>query len=160
MSGKVKEKTFFALLLIIILVTSPNTAQPISTSKTLTSKNATSAKAAPITIYDTRFLGTCLYIDTRPLTISAKTPARIPKKAYLTPLYSLKFLRRYAITVIITNDGRTTPSVDTNAPQKPATLKPTNVAELTAIGPGVLSAIAIISRISFSVIHIHLSTYK
>lgn len=51
------------------------------------------------------------------------------------------------------SDGRTQPNVATSAPGTPAILIPTNVAELTAIGPGVISAIVIRSANSWTVIH-------
>ena len=50
------------------------------------------------------------------------------------------------------------PTVPNKAPSTPATRYPTKVAELMAMGPGVDSAMAIISRISSSVIHFFFST--
>ena len=43
-----------------------------------------------------------------------------------------------AITVTIMHDGKIHPNVATNAPRVPAIFVPTNVAEFTAIGPGVI----------------------
>ena len=59
---------------------------------------------------------------------------------------------------MITNEGITMPRVEKNAPQNPHTLYPTKVAEFIAIGPGVDSAIARISRISSLFLNI-LPTY-
>ena len=58
---------------------------------------------------------------------------------------------------IIENDGMITPSVEKSAPKKPLTLYPTKVDALTAIGPGVDSAIATISSISSLLIHFFFS---
>ena len=49
---------------------------------------------------------------------------------------------------IIKKDGSATPKVAIAAPEIPATLYPIKVAEFIAIGPGVDSAIAIISALS------------
>ncbi len=54
---------------------------------------------------------------------------------------------------MVINDGRTTPSVANRAPKKPSILLPINVAAFTAMGPGVDSAIAIISSKSSFVAH-------
>ena len=51
------------------------------------------------------------------------------------------------------NEGRITPRVAATAPQKPFFFKPTYVAQLIAMGPGVDSAITVISIISSWVIH-------
>lgn len=59
---------------------------------------------------------------------------------------------------MVINDGRTTPSVANRAPKKPSILLPINVAAFTAMGPGVDSAIAIISSKSSFVAHCFLST--
>ena len=59
---------------------------------------------------------------------------------------------------IIANDGRASPSVANKLPQKPATLKPMYVAAFTAIGPGVDSLIARISKTSLFVAHFLFST--
>ena len=48
-----------------------------------------------------------------------------------------------AITVTIMHDGKIHPNVATNAPRVPAIFVPTNVAEFTAIGPGVIWEIVI-----------------
>ena len=56
------------------------------------------------------------------------------------------------MTVITANEGMTAPSVASSAPRKPPTRQPTKVALFIAIGPGVDSAIAMISRISSSLI--------
>ena len=51
------------------------------------------------------------------------------------------------------SEGMITPSVAISAPGIPAMRIPTNVAELTAIGPGVISAIVIRSVNSLIVSH-------
>ena len=53
------------------------------------------------------------------------------------------FRYNFAITVTIIQDGKMHPKVATKAPGIPAILIPTNVAELTAIGPGVICEIVI-----------------
>ena len=53
------------------------------------------------------------------------------------------FKYNLAINVTIIQDGNIQPNVATNAPPKPAILMPTKVAELTAIGPGVICEIVI-----------------
>jgi len=50
------------------------------------------------------------------------------------------------------------PAVAVSAPKNPATLIPTKVAELTAMGPGVISAMVIRSVNSEIVSHPYLST--
>ena len=47
------------------------------------------------------------------------------------------FFKHIAISKIIINEGRTTPSVETKLPRIPPWVEPTYVAILTAIGPGV-----------------------
>ena len=47
------------------------------------------------------------------------------------------------MTVTIIQDGKIQPAVAANAPPIPAILIPTNVAEFTAIGPGVIWDIVI-----------------
>ena len=56
------------------------------------------------------------------------------------------------------SEGMITPSVAISAPGIPAMRIPTNVAELTAIGPGVISAIVIRSVNSLIVSHEWLTT--
>ena len=51
---------------------------------------------------------------------------------------------------MMTNEGSTTPSVETSAPVKPACDEPMNVAILTASGPGVDSDTAMKFRNSSS----------
>lgn len=51
------------------------------------------------------------------------------------------FMYSHAMTVTIMQDGKIHPKVATRAPGKPAIFVPTNVAELTAIGPGVICEI-------------------
>ena len=58
------------------------------------------------------------------------------------------------------NDGKIQPSVQTIAPGKPAIFCPTNVAELTAIGPGVISAIVVRSANSAILSHPFPSTTR
>ena len=50
-------------------------------------------------------------------------------------------------------EGRMQPSVHTMAPGRPAIFCPTNVALLTAIGPGVISAMVVRSAYSAIVSH-------
>ena len=52
---------------------------------------------------------------------------------------------------MIINDGNITPNVATSAPKNPICEVPTNVAKLTAIGPGVDSAIPTMSMTSSAV---------
>jgi hypothetical protein len=59
---------------------------------------------------------------------------------------------------MIIKDGSTTPIVEKVDPSTPLTLYPIYVAELMAIGPGVDSAIATISRNSSFVIQPFFST--
>jgi len=68
---------------------------------------------------------------------------RIPFKVAFTPANFIKFLAREAIINIITNDGRTIPSVAINEPKIPPCDEPINVAIFIAIGPGVDSDTAI-----------------
>jgi hypothetical protein len=79
------------------------------------------------------------------------TAGRIPFSVAFTPPYFKSLLRSAAIQRMMIKDGRTTPSVADNAPQKPPCDEPTKVAILTAIGPGVDSATAIKFNSSFSV---------
>lgn len=76
---------------------------------------------------------------------------RIPPSVAFTPAYFNSFVNREAIKRIRIKEGRTTPSVASNAPQKPPCDEPTKVAIFTAIGPGVDSATAIKLRSSLSV---------
>ena len=62
------------------------------------------------------------------------------------------------MTKIITNEGIDKPNVAKKLPQNPATRKPIYVAALTAIGPGVDSDIASMSRISLLLTHFLFST--
>ena len=55
----------------------------------------------------------------------------------------LYFRYNFANTVTIIQDGKMHPNVATTAPSTPAILSPTKVAELTAIGPGVICDIVI-----------------
>ena len=136
---------------------SPIKAQAMIMYITLISVNAEIKRAPPIRMYEKRPFGHFLYIETNAFITRARTPARIPIKAYFTALYSLNSLRTREISEIITKEGRTTPNVAQKAPKKPATLYPTKVAEFMAIGPGVLSAMAKISRISSPLSHLCLS---
>ena len=63
----------------------------------------------------------------------------------------MRFRSTAAISSRSRNDGSTTPSVATSAPQKPPCDEPTNVAIFTASGPGVDSETAIKLRNSDSV---------
>ena len=69
--------------------------------------------------------------------IRASTPALIPLKAYCMIFMLWNSLSTKDIIRIIRYDGITTPSVANSAPQKPQIRKPTKVAALIAIGPGV-----------------------
>ena len=62
-----------------------------------------------------------------------------------------RYSRASSVTII--QDGRMHPSVATNAPGIPAILIPTKVAELTAIGPGVICEMVIRSVNSLIVSH-------
>ena len=83
--------------------------------------------------------------------IKPTTHGRIPPRNAFTPAYFIKLRIRAAIMRMIINDGNTTPSVARIAPRKPPCDEPTKVAILTAIGPGVDSATAIIFSSSSSV---------
>ena len=122
------------------------------TNSTLMLRNAVIRNAAAITTYETALFGHCLYIDQSALRISASTPARMPLKAYCTSRTLWNALRTKEMPKMMRKEGSTTPSVASSAPRKPHTRKPTKVAALTAIGPGVDSAMATISRTSSSVI--------
>ena len=73
----------------------------------------------------------------------------------ILPIAEPPLYRRYiyANNDTMIQDGKIQPQVATIAPGKPAIRIPTNVAEFTAIGPGVISAIVI--RLANSVIVIH-----
>ena len=83
---------------------------------------------------------------------------RIPPRNAFTPAYFNKLRIRAAIMRIIKNDGNTTPSVARSAPKKPPCDEPMKVDILTAIGPGVDSATAIILSISSSVSQPYIKT--
>lgn len=59
---------------------------------------------------------------------------------------------------MIIKEGRTTPRVAKIPPNTPSLFVPINVAVFTAIGPGVLSAMAKMSPSSLLLIHLCLST--
>ena len=63
------------------------------------------------------------------------------------------------ISRIMTNDGSMTPIVAATAPEIPFFFIPTYVAQLIAMGPGVDSAITVISVISSHVIHSFFATH-
>ena len=91
--------------------------------------------------------------------IRASTPALIPLKAYCMIFMLWNSLStKDIIRIIQVGWYSQTPSVANSAPQKPQIRKPTKVAALIAIGPGVDSEIATISRISLSVIQCFFST--
>ena len=75
----------------------------------------------------------------------------IPPSTAFTPAYFSNFVSRVATNKMMINDGNTTPSVASIAPQNPPCDEPTNVAIFTAIGPGVDSATAIKFKSSSSV---------
>ena len=60
----------------------PKRAQKMITAKTGTSKKATATNETAITMYDTMPLGHFLNMVHNAFNKSAKTPARIPLKAY------------------------------------------------------------------------------
>ena len=76
--------------------------------------------------------------------ISATTQGRTPPKNACTPLYLRKLRITDAMSRMMINEGSTTLSVAVSAPNTPPCVEPTKVAILTAIGPGVDSATAII----------------
>ena len=82
----------------------------------------------------------------------------MPKNAYLTGFKSEKSRSKTAISEMMINEGSTTPSVAHALPKTPPTRNPTKVAELMAMGPGVDSAMARISKISSSEIQPCFST--
>ena len=100
----------------------PATPQPMITKITFISVNAARTKDAPIRIYEKRPLGAFLYIETRALIIRARTPARMPLKAYWTALISLNSRSTREIIEMIVKDGRTTPKVAQNEPKTPPIL--------------------------------------
>ena len=63
------------------------------------------------------------------------------------------FKYSFARIVTIMHDGRMQPSVATTAPGIPAIFIPTKVAELTAIGPGVICEMVIIDHLSLDQWH-------
>lgn len=75
--------------------------------------------------------------------ISPTTTGLTPPRKAFTPANFISPLTKEAITSIMINDGKTTPSVARTAPQKPPTLEPIKVAIFIATGPGVDSATAI-----------------
>ena len=85
---------------------------------------------------------------------------RMPPRNAFTPAYFNKLRTRAAIMRMIKNDGNTTPNVARSAPKKPPCDEPMKVAILTAIGPGVDSATAIILSISSSVSQPYIKTFS
>ena len=83
--------------------------------------------------------------------MSATTHGRTPERNASTPRYFMRFRSTAAMSSRSRNDGSTTPSVATSAPQKPPCDEPTNVAIFTASGPGVDSETAIKLKNSDSV---------
>ena len=85
-----------------------------------------------------------------------------PFKTALTYLFSLNFPKIFATTTTTINDGATKLNVETTAPGNPAALYPAYVAMLTPTGPGVASAIAIMSTIKSLLNQLYLSaiSYK
>lgn len=78
-------------------------------------------------------------------------------------IFCIKSILRYlkyklANIDTINSDGKITAKVDTIAPNMPAIFIPTKVAEFTAIGPGVISAIVIKSVNSFRLSQAYFST--
>ena len=69
--------------------------------------------------------------------MSTHTATRMPANAFCTAAICAKLLSSAAITVMITSEGVTMPSVAKTAPESFFSLKPTNVAVLTAMMPGV-----------------------
>ena len=92
--------------------------------------------------------------------IKPTTHGRMPPRNAFTPAYFNKFRISTAMMRMIINDGNTTPSVARSAPRKPPCDEPTKVAILTAIGPGVDSATAIILSISSSVSQPYIKTFS
>ena len=74
---------------------------------------------------------------TMELRMSTQTATRMPANAFCTAGMWAKLVSSAAITVMITSDGETMPSVAKIAPESFFSLKPTNVAVLTAMMPGV-----------------------
>ena len=60
-------------------------------------------------------------MDHRAFRIRARTPARIPKKAYWTTFMDWNSRSTKAMAVMTRKDGRTTPRVAQRAPVKPQT---------------------------------------
>src|SRR5699024_975657 len=81
------------------------------------------------------------------------TMGLIPLKIQLTYLDSLNLFIKINIANMIIKEGKTTPAVATMDPNVPLTRYPKNVAEFIAIGPGVISEIAIMSTNSVFVSH-------
>lgn len=75
--------------------------------------------------------------------IKPTTTGRKPFNALVTSLKPRYFRYSQARTETIRQDGRIQPSVATSAPETPAIRAPTKLAELTAIGPGVISDMVI-----------------
>ena len=66
-----------------------------------------------------------------------QTQARMPAKAWTTMGLFSNCVRKRAMMEMMTMDGKMVPSVAKTPPQKPLSLRPMNVATLTAIMPGV-----------------------
>ena len=90
--------------------------------------------------------------------ISATTAGRRDFKTPCNKSNFRYFKYSFAIAVTIIQDGRIFPSVAASAPGTPATLIPTNVAELMAIGPGVICDNVIRSVNSLTSSHLCAST--
>ena len=82
------------------------------------------------------------------------TPIFTPSKNLIIIGELLKKLYEIDMSVIITNEGRTIPRVETRAPKKPFILYPINVAQLIDTGPGVHYEIENISSISSVVMNL------
>src|SRR5690554_4647176 len=77
--------------------------------------------------------------------INAATPTPIPWRA-MPYLLALSLARSLAKITMIMMEGATTPKVARAAPGIPAYWYPTKVAELIAMGPGVISEMAMMLR--------------
>ena len=92
------------------------------------------------------------------LRIRTPTAILMPRNALETTGMLRKSFKNRERAKMITKEGSTIPKVAAVAPKSPACLKPTKVAQLMAMGPGVDSAMAVTVTISSWVIQLFFST--
>ena len=104
------------------------------------------------------FFGIFLIIFRAASRIRMPTAILMPRKAWAIQVMARKSSRKREMAKTMQKLGSTMPNVAASAPAKPFCRKPTKVAQLMAIGPGVDSAMTVISIISSWLIQCFCST--